>query len=125
MPRALPFAFLFVSLLLAAGAQAADAETGEAIFKRQCTACHRLVPGRAMGPSLLGIFDRPAGSVDGYRYSTAMKKAGFAWNAEKLTQFLHSPRTTVPGTIMPFAGIRDDGQVADLVAYLESLKPSP
>lgn len=119
-------ALFFLAMSMAApSARAEDAAAGEAQFKRQCAACHRLGPGRAMGPNLQGVFGRPAGSVEGYRYSAAMKGLGQDWTVETLTRFLKRPRAMVPGTAMPFAGIQSDEQVSDIVAFLRNLPPAP
>ena len=50
-----------------------------------------------------------------------MKAAGGSWGIEELNAFLASPKGTVPGTAMSFAGIPKDGERADLIAYLRSL----
>ena len=46
-----------------------------AIFRSQCSQCHTLRAGSSdlPGPSLHGLFGRKAGTVPGYRYSTAMR----------------------------------------------------
>ena len=38
---------------------------------------------------------------------------------------LRDPRAMVPNTIMAFPGIRDDQDRANVVAYLETLRPAP
>jgi cytochrome c2 len=102
---------------------AGDARTGAALFSR-CAICHsnaRGAPNRA-GPNLYGVVGRKAGSNPGFSYSPAMKRAGFVWTAARLTDYLESPQRVVPGNNMPFAGIADPKQRADIVAYLASLK---
>jgi cytochrome c len=74
-----------------------------------------------IGPQLNGIVGRPAGTVEGYRYSAAMRQAGddgLVWSAESLDEFLSKPRAFLKGTKMAFAGLKDAGQRADLIAYL-------
>ncbi len=102
-----------------------DAVHGAAVFKK-CAACHRAGPGarNGVGPVLTGVVGRPAASYPGYPYSSAMKRSGIVWNDTTLTRFLHGPRALVPGTKMSFPGLNDDGDVADVIAYLESLAPS-
>jgi cytochrome c len=41
---------------------------------------------------------------------------------EILDKYLTNPRAVVPGTTMAFAGIRNDGERANLIAYLQTLK---
>lgn len=97
-----------------------DAARGEKIYDR-CLACHAIDRDRT-GPRHAGLFGRKAGSVEGYTYSAAMKKAGengLVWNDDTLDKFLKSPTTFVPGTKMGYAGVKDDQERADLIAYLK------
>ena len=95
-----------------------DPVAGEQQFVR-CATCHSLNAGdRKLGPPLNGIVGREAGSVPGFRYSEANKRADFVWTEERLFDYLESPREYMPGTIMAFAGLADEQQRADLIAYL-------
>ena len=55
---------------------AGDATKGADVFKR-CTICHNAESGggNRIGPNLFGVVGRPAGSVSGYSYSSAMKSS--------------------------------------------------
>ena len=68
---------------------------------------------------------RNVASEDGFSYSSAMKDFGGVWSLDRLFTYLHDPRGVVPGTKMGFAGIKDDKQVADLLAYLRMQSDSP
>ena len=60
------------SIALAQG----DAEAGEKVFNK-CKACHVADEAQnRVGPHLVGIFGRQAGSVEGFKYSDAMKGVG-------------------------------------------------
>ena len=116
----------FFALLVVAGATAnrgyaQDAEHGKAIFKA-CAACHATDHANRVGPGLEGTIDRKAGTVPGFRYSDAMKKSGIVWDAKTLDAYLESPQKAVPGNRMPYAGLKDPTDRADLVAYLATLK---
>ncbi|WP_420383065.1 c-type cytochrome [Novosphingobium sp.] len=105
---------------VSASANAADAAHGKVVFAR-CAACHDLNTGRTvLGPSLKGIVGRKSGSMPGYSYSPAMVAKGIAWSPANLDMFIASPTKYVPGTRMPFAGISDAKDRADLIAYLEA-----
>jgi cytochrome c len=65
---------------------------------------------------------RKSGSVPGFNYSKAMKNANVVWNEESLTAFLSDPQKAVPGNRMPFAGVSDPGDLAQLVKYLKALQ---
>jgi cytochrome c len=51
--------------------------------------------------------------------------SGDSWSFANLDGFLASPKGWVKGTKMSFAGVRKEGQRADLLAYLRSLSSSP
>jgi cytochrome c len=110
-----------VSASISFSAQAAgDAAKGEKVF-RKCKACHSLEAGKKkMGPTLAGIMGRQAGSVEGFRYSKAMKAADIVWNSETVAAFLAAPRKYVKGTKMAFAGLRKPADIENLLAYLEA-----
>ena len=116
----------FIGLFVLAGATAnsgyaQDAEHGKIIFK-PCAACHATNHADGVGPGLEGIIGRKAGSVPGFRYSDAMKKSGIVWDAKILDAYLESPQKVVPGNRMPYAGLKDLTDRADLVGYLATLK---
>jgi len=111
--------------LLAAAAAAApvgDAARGAGIYER-CQACHALERNRA-GPRHCGLLGRPAGTAPGFRgYSAALKNSGIVWSAESLDRFLADPLSTVPGTRMGYAGVKDAQERADLIAFLTAAGP--
>jgi len=100
---------------------AQDASTGKVAYA-QCVACHSIDGSNGAGPSLKGIEGRTAGSYPGFRFSRAMKSAGYAWDAKSLDAYLADPQKAIPGNVMPFSGVPDAKQRADLIAYLMMLK---
>src|SRR5258708_33143131 len=109
------------ALAMTASALAAgDPQQGEQIFNRQCKGCHSLEAGKnGIGPTLHSVFGRKAGAVPGYSYSPASKNSDVVWNDDTLKKFLASPRDVIPGNKMVFAGIKNEAQLDDLVAYLK------
>jgi cytochrome c len=106
----------------ATDALAADPAAGEKIFKAQCGICHAVVAGQnRIGPTLFGVVGRPAGSVPGFNYTADHKKLGVTWDAATLDKYLANPRAMVPDTSMIYAGLKNDAERADLIAYLETL----
>lgn len=106
-------------------AQAGDAAKGKVVFMR-CAACHSLNPGeKRIGPSLAGIMGRKAGTVAGFTYSPAMAGAKIVWNGRTLDSFFAKPMMIVPGTKMPFAGLPNPADRANLIAYLASATKAP
>lgn len=102
----------------------ADVSAGES-QARKCVSCHTFeVGGGALtGPNLHGVVGREAGAVSGFNYSSAMNDYGQPWLYENLNAYLENPRGYIQGTAMSFAGIRDDEDRVDLIAYLASISP--
>lgn len=100
-----------------------DAERGRKVFA-VCAACHREASTEVPnpGPDLHGVFNRPAGSVPGFRYSRALRNAKRTWTDAALDTYLADPQAAIPGNTMPFPGIPDEAQRRDLIAYLKTLK---
>lgn len=123
MFSALKTSLLLLSLLAPVAAQAeVDVKNGEKIYKK-CYFCHILnQPTNRMGPHLMDIQGRKAGSAEGFLYSDAMKQAGengLIWDDRTLKEFLTSPKTMIPGTSMRFWGLWES-QIDDLLAYLSN-----
>jgi cytochrome c len=109
------FAFVF-----SVQSRAQESTAGELVFKH-CSICHQ-VGVRAkntVGPSLNGIIGRKAGSDPGYAYSTGFKSAGLTWDDDTLKSYIRNPKSMFPTTKMAFAGLTDDRQIGDLLAYLK------
>lgn len=110
------------TLLIALPAHAQNAESGQKAFKQQCGLCHDTAAGKnRVGPSLFGIVGRKSGSVEGFHYSDANKNSGLSWDQATLDKYLTDPRGTVPGTTMTYAGVKNDEQRRDIIAYLATL----
>jgi len=118
----LPLTALLTSagLLLPAAASAQQAD-GERLFRQRCSACHTMDSGEnRVGPHLSDVVGRTAGSVEGARYSAAMRESGIVWGAESLDTFLAAPRQMVRGTTMT-VGLPNAEQRAAIIAYLEAV----
>ncbi len=117
-------AFVVAALAMsatAAWAQEGEASRGQRVFNTQCRACHTLEKDGATtaGPNLHGVFGRKAGTGGGYESSDAMKKSGIVWDDTTMAEYNRDPKGKVPGTKMLFNGVKNAGQLADLVAYLK------
>jgi cytochrome c len=118
MIRPAALASVFV-LLMPAAARAADTAAGQAAFAR-CKICHTVEAGgrSPVGPNLHGVFGRKAGSFEGFSYSAAMKNSGIVWDDNSMAKYLRDPRGSMPGNKMAFPGIKNDEEMANLLAYL-------
>lgn len=97
-----------------------DAAAGEKVF-RKCQACHVVKPGvNRVGPSLYGIVGREAGKVEGFKYSKAMAESGITWTEDQISAYLANPRGVVKGTRMAFAGLKDEQDRLDVIAYIKA-----
>ena len=114
---------LFGLVLAIGGAYAIDKEF------RKCAGCHKIEEGKkgGMGPNLYGIFNSPAGQVEGYRYSEWLKESGIIWDRESLQAWLSDRKTReeyfgkkVFKTKMMWTGIKKEEDMNAILDYLES-----
>jgi cytochrome c len=107
----------------------ADPVAGQASAKK-CQSCHDFTQGgpNKTGPNLYDVVERVMGSHEGFAYSAAMlehKDKGETWTYDNLNHFLTAPKGFIPGTKMAFAGVKDDAERANIIAYLSTLSASP
>ncbi len=112
-----------VALAASPALGAGDAVNGKTVFGR-CAICHTTTKGgpNGLGPDLFGVAGRKAASLPSFMYSGALKASGITWTDDKLAAWISGPSRVVPGTKMAFGGISNTGQVADVIAYLHTLK---
>jgi cytochrome c len=105
----------------------ADPVAGEASAKK-CQSCHDFSDGgpNKTGPNLYDVVGRKIAGHPGFAYSDPLKAhASEAWTYENLDKWLLSPKAYAPGTKMSFAGIADDTERANVLAYLRTLSKTP
>ncbi len=122
-PRVLPD-IISIGKIMAA----ASVEAGKKVFNK-CAVCH--VPDKGgqhkVGPNLWGIVNADVARHADFKYSDAMKsrgQSGKIWTYEELYRYLYAPKAYVPGNKMAFAGVKDDAERSNLIAYLRSLADS-
>jgi len=116
--------YILASLLLMATGSAAaqDAVHGKQVYW-SCAYCHGVTGQNGpVGPKLVGVIGRQAGSLAGFPYSDAMKGSGLIWDEPTLAAFVGNPAQMVQGTRMIFPGLSNPTDVADVVAYIKTLK---
>jgi cytochrome c len=99
-----------------------DARRGGKVFE-ECRACHAVERGAEglVGPDLHGVFGRPAGTLDSFRFSPAMKRSGITWSAQTLDAYIADPQQAVPANRMPYAGMPEARDRADLIIYMQQM----
>jgi cytochrome c len=131
LPRLLT---LSLALALPCGVQTAFAETeafqrikldaGAALFSADCRRCHSTEADKdSYGPLLEGVIGRKAGTMKGYSYSPALRKAGFVWTEAALRAWMADNTALVPGTKMRHVGITDPVEAEFILTYLRSVQP--
>lgn len=109
------------TFILAAGIAHAqsDAKRGQKLFE-ECHACHAVERGaQGVGPGLHGVFGRRAGNRDDFRYSPALKRSGIIWTPKTLDAYIADPQKAVPANRMPYAGMPEARDRADLILYMQ------
>ena len=102
------------------------AAAGEKVFKK-CKSCHQVgeKAKNRSGPVLNGVVGAAAGSVEGFKYSKALRGAaqdGLIWSEAELTAFLAKPKAYLKGTKMSFAGLRKEADQAAVIEYLKTFE---
>ena len=118
---------ILVGLALTLGASIAyadgDAALGEQVFKK-CSACHTAADKtNKVGPFLFGVVGRKVATADGFNYSDGMKEygaTGAVWDEKTLDTYITDPKAVVAKTKMAFAGLKEQVDRDNLIAYLKT-----
>ena len=129
MRASLPTALLAALLALGtapAFAEPGNADAGEDVFKK-CRACHAVGADAVnkVGPQLNALIGRKVGAVADFAYSDANKafgEKGAIWTEEELLKYLENPLSYMPKNKMAFAGLKDEQDRRDVIAYLAKFK---
>ena len=118
-------AMLAAALIAGAAASAHAESAGEKLYKQNCAACHAIAKDApmGMGPNLLGVIGRQAGTMAGFPYSNEFKGAlnGKDWTPELLDKWLEQPQNVAKGTYMMYQ--QADGSVRkEIIEYLKTVK---
>lgn len=96
------------------------------MFSEQCAECHSLREGKhKKGPSVFGVVGRKAASQPGFEFSDALRGSGWVWvwDNERLNFYLsQSAKKANPGGKMKYDGLPDPRDLANLIAYLGTVK---
>lgn len=131
-------AVLLLALLSGTGMPRLSAEPdgqGRQLYARICSKCHGLIQEDKLGwrqrdllvpavtlplgPTLTGIYLRPAGIIEGYSYSPAFKEVatGWVWDEDALDGWLTDTQAFIRGSTMWLKVKATDR--AEIIAYLK------
>lgn len=104
----------------------AKANDGQKLFESQCARCHQVGEGakNKVGPHLDQLFGRVAGSVEAFRYSKALVKAGedgLIWDDATISAYIEKPRDFIKGNRMSYRGMDNAEQRESLLKWLASV----
>jgi len=101
-----------------------DAVKGKKVFKK-CKACHSAEKEKnKVGPHLVGIIGRAAGSVEKYKYSKGMKAKAAeigAWDEANMAEYITNPKKFLGAKSKMTFKLKKEDQRNDVIAYLKSL----
>jgi len=97
----------------------ATVDRGRQLFEKRCTGCHSLDADKE-GPRLRDVYGRHAGSVPGFAYSDALRRAQFIWDADSLNRWLTSTESVVHDNDMDFSVAKPDERAAIIQFLRES-----
>ena len=102
-------------------------EEGAKTFRTKCLVCHTMEKGKhKVGPSLLGVYGRQAGTSEGFTRYVGLKGASYKWDKALLDQYLTDPEAFVkskgaPRSAMAFK-LSNAKERKEVIEYLETGK---
>ncbi len=80
------------STFLVSGFAVTEAVAGT---EKKCKACHNFSAKGKVGPGLLGVFGRDAGTADFKKYSNPVKAGGWKWDEEHLRAWICNSKKAI------------------------------
>jgi len=88
----------------------------------ECWSCHDFyAENNKIGPHLVGVMGRRAGSLPAFAYSPGMRTSGIVWDRATLRAFLANPAARVPGTTMVSRGVGGAANLDALAFYVQQV----
>ncbi len=110
---------IYLATPLTPAEAAGNAAAGKRVYQMRCLGCHGDgSSATTLGPSLVGIIGRKAGTGESGVHSRAMTESNIKWDDTSLRWFLAAP---IKGTTMP-TGVEDPQEIDDVIAYLKTLR---
>jgi len=117
---------LLLSLIVISATHAGDLNRGKKLFKK-CKACHSIKAEKhKIGPSLFGVFERPAGTASGFKRYKGLKGADWIWEEKSLDEYLKDPKLFVKTRTNKRSSmilrLKKERDRRDIIVYLKSLR---
>jgi cytochrome c len=114
----------FAAFTLTPATGHADDEAARRQFLTSCGTCHTVDPGapNRQGPNLAGVLGRRAGTIDGFKYSSALTESRLVWDEATLDRWIEDAQAMLAGTSMLYRQ-RDPDKRQAIISYLKSIKP--
>lgn len=110
-------ALAFIAALPATTASAAD---GAAMFKKHCSKCHSMEPGKhAIGPSLAGIFGMQAGTQDFKKYK-ALKGSDVVWDETNMDAWIANPKEFIGKTTTMAVKVKKADERKAIIEFMKA-----
>jgi cytochrome c len=113
------FGLLLLGTSFSSASKAQDNNNRKALFEKRCGGCHAVDRDKE-GPRLAGVYGRPAGAVDSFQYSDALKKSRIVWSDATLDSWLTDTEKVVPNNDMTFH-VEQADERREIIAYLKQI----
>jgi cytochrome c len=112
-----PLLLLALTMLPVVRGAGEETDRGKQLFEKRCKSCHAPDHNKK-GPRLAGICGRQAGTEPGFKYSKALKAAGFVWDEAQLDRWLADPDSVVRHNNMDYS-VPSAAERAEIIRYLK------
>lgn len=101
----------------------AGTDAGAAVYNEKCLSCHPVKLGdHKLGPSLVGMFGRKAGTVPGYTKYRGLIGSGIVWDEQNLNEFLANPKKFLGTRTTMVYKLKNAKERELVIEYIKTLK---
>jgi len=101
----------------------AGIDAGAVVYNEKCLSCHPVEMGdHKLGPSLVGMFGRKAGTVPGYTKYRGLIGSDIVWDEQNLNEFLANPKKFLGTRTTMVYKLKDAKERELVIEYMKKLK---